>query len=338
MDQRPHHKRRHRLQRHIRRDPVEKIRIGVAHRVRALPRCSRPSTAAICASRASRPSSSPAPATRARCEALLAGEVDFINSVGAELILAEPAAPRRRRRHRLGDQPQRPAGFGAARASTTREELRGKRWGVITRNDADECAILMAFERWGWDIATRRQDRRRRLAGPAPRPLLDEKRVDVAIMHAPEPFQAAKRGWNLVEDLGRLDVAFQNSCAATTRRLIAERGRRRSSTTCAPTPRRSTASAPIQPSASPCCASTRARPDPARSSADLGAVRPPDGRHDVPEPRGHALGASVLHRLGVVPQPLAPEAVRRPRAGRDAGGGGLLRPLHGPGKSRRISP
>jgi len=42
-------------------------------------------------------------------------------------------------------------------------------------------------------------------------------------MHAPEPFQAAQRGWNLVEDLGRLDVAFQNSCAATTRRFVAQR-------------------------------------------------------------------------------------------------------------------
>ena len=35
--------------------------------------------------------------------------------------------------------------------------------------------------------------------------LLNESRVDVAIMHAPEPFQAAKRGWQVVEDLGRLD-------------------------------------------------------------------------------------------------------------------------------------
>ena len=49
------------------------------------------------------------------------------------------------------------------------------------------------------------------------------RRVDVAIMHAPEPFQAMKRGWAVVEDLGRLDIAFQNSCAATTRRMMRER-------------------------------------------------------------------------------------------------------------------
>ena len=34
----------------------------------------------------------------------------------------------------------------------TREDLRGKRWGVTARNDADECAIIMAFDRWGWSI------------------------------------------------------------------------------------------------------------------------------------------------------------------------------------------
>ena len=30
--------------------------------------------------------------------------------------------------------------------------------------------------------------------------LLNADNVDVAIMHAPEPFQARKRGWNVVED------------------------------------------------------------------------------------------------------------------------------------------
>jgi hypothetical protein len=49
---------------------------------------------------------------------------------------------------------------------------------------------------------------------------LNADNVDVAIMHAPEPFQARKRGWNIVEDLGRMDVAMQNSCAVTTRQLL----------------------------------------------------------------------------------------------------------------------
>ena len=100
-----------------------------------------------------------------------------------------------------------------------REELRGKRWGVLTRGDADECAIAMAFERWGWDI---KKDAEIVAVGSG-RPrldlLLDEKKVDVVIMHAPEPFQAEKRGWKFVEDFGRLDVAYQNSCAVTTRRF-----------------------------------------------------------------------------------------------------------------------
>jgi ABC-type nitrate/sulfonate/bicarbonate transport system substrate-binding protein len=104
---------------------------------------------------------------------------------------------------------------------STREDLRGRRWGVVARKDADECAIVMAFDRWGWNLA---RDAEIVVVGadqPRLTALLDAKRVDVAIMHAPEPFQAAKRGWNLVEDLVRLDAAFQNSCAAATRRLIA---------------------------------------------------------------------------------------------------------------------
>jgi ABC-type nitrate/sulfonate/bicarbonate transport system substrate-binding protein len=106
---------------------------------------------------------------------------------------------------------------------TTREELRGKRWGVNARNDADECAIVMAFERWGWDPGKDAEIVVVGTDGPRLDLLLDPARVDVAIMHAPEPFQAERRGWMLVDDLGRLDVAFQNSCAATTRRLIAAR-------------------------------------------------------------------------------------------------------------------
>jgi hypothetical protein len=39
-------------------------------------------------------------------------------------------------------------------------------------------------------------------------------------MHAPETFQAPKRGYHIVEDFGRLDVSFQNSCAASTRRFM----------------------------------------------------------------------------------------------------------------------
>jgi NitT/TauT family transport system substrate-binding protein len=152
--------------------------------------------------------------------ALIVGEVDFINSVGPELILANQSLG--------GDAVVIASAIGrsaqqvsARPGLTTREQLRGRRWGVVARNDADECSILMAFERWGWDI----RDAEIVVVGadgPRLDLLLDPSRVDVAIMHAPEPFQALKRGWNLVEDLGRLDVAFQNSCAATTRRLITE--------------------------------------------------------------------------------------------------------------------
>jgi ABC-type nitrate/sulfonate/bicarbonate transport system substrate-binding protein len=132
--------------------------------------------------------------------ALVAGEAEFTNTVspdvitidlrdGADVVIVASAV-------------SRTATYVTARAGlTTREALRGKRWGVLTRGDADHCTIALAFERW----------------------LLDPTKVDVVIMHSPEPFQAAKRGWNLVEDLRRLDVPLQNSCAATTRRYASAR-------------------------------------------------------------------------------------------------------------------
>lgn len=155
----------------------------------------------------------------AALEALHAGRVDFINSVGPEVLLSNA---------RLGGDAVvvasaigRSAQQVAARPGLTdRESLRGMRWGVTARNDADECTIRMAFERWGWD--PQRDARIVVVGSDGPRLdlLLDPTRVDVAIMHAPETFQAPKRGWATIEDLGRMDVAFQNSCAVTTRRQL----------------------------------------------------------------------------------------------------------------------
>ncbi len=155
-------------------------------------------------------------------DALLVGEVHFINSVGPEVILANERAA-----SAAGDAVIFASAIGrsaqqvsARPGLTSREDLRGKRWGVIARNDADEASILMAFERWGWDVAKDAEIVAVGSGGSRLDVLLDPTRVDVAIMHAPEPFQAKKRGWEMIEDLGRLDVAFQNSCAATTRRFI----------------------------------------------------------------------------------------------------------------------
>ena len=153
--------------------------------------------------------------------ALVAGEAEFTNTVspdvitidlrdGADVVIVASAV-------------SRSATYVCARPGLTRrEDLRGRRWGVLAHGDADHCAIVMAFERWGWDA---KKDAEVVAVGAGARLdlLLDAARVDVAIMHSPEPFQAAKRGWHLVEDLRRLDVAFQNSCAATTRRFAAAR-------------------------------------------------------------------------------------------------------------------
>lgn len=154
--------------------------------------------------------------------ALLAGEAEFTNAVAAELVRANVT-------HGgdaviIASAISRSAQQVSARPGLSRrEDLRGKRWGVQSRGDADECSIVMAFDRWGWDPAKDAEIVVVGTDGPRLDLLLDPARVNVAIMHAPEPFQAARRGWVLVEDLGRLDVAWQNSCAATTRRLIASR-------------------------------------------------------------------------------------------------------------------
>lgn len=155
----------------------------------------------------------------ASLKGLIAGEADFTNAVGAELLLANM-------RHQgdaviLASAIARSAQQVAARPGIkTREDLRGKRWGVTMRNDADECAIIMAFDRWGWAIEKDAEIVVVGNDGARLDLLLDPDKVDVAIMHAPETFQAPKRGYHIVEDFGHLDVSFQNSCAASTRRYM----------------------------------------------------------------------------------------------------------------------
>jgi NitT/TauT family transport system substrate-binding protein len=155
-------------------------------------------------------------------ESLIAGAIDFTNAVGPELIMANERTG--------GDAVVIASAIGrsaqqisARPGLTAREQLRHKRWAIQARHDADECSIAMTLERWGWDY---RKDVELVIVGHDGARLdllLDEDRADVAIMHAPEPFQAIKRGWLLVFDLGQLDVSFQNSCAATTKRLLTTR-------------------------------------------------------------------------------------------------------------------
>jgi NitT/TauT family transport system substrate-binding protein len=154
--------------------------------------------------------------------ALIAGEADFTNAVSPELITTD--IEKKGDAVIIASAISRSAQQVSARPGLfSREDLREKRWGVLARGDADECSIAMAFERWGWDIRKDAEIVAVGSGGSRLDLLLDASKVDVAIMHAPEPFQAEKRGWNFVEDFGRLDVAFQNSCAATTRRFLKTR-------------------------------------------------------------------------------------------------------------------
>jgi ABC-type nitrate/sulfonate/bicarbonate transport system substrate-binding protein len=151
--------------------------------------------------------------------ALIAGEVDFTNAVSPELISIN--IQNKGDAVIIASAISRSAQQVCARPGLLkRGDLRGKRWGVLARGDADECSIAMALERWGWDMHKDVEIVAVGSGGSRLDLLLDASKVDVAIMHAPEPFQAMKRGWNFVEDFGRLDVAFQNSCAATTRRFL----------------------------------------------------------------------------------------------------------------------
>ena len=238
-------------------------------------------------------------------DALVAGDVHFTNTVGPELILAN--CRRGADAVVIASAISRSAQQISARPGLmTRDELRGKRWGVVERNDADECSIVMAFERWNWDPARDAEIVVVGTDGPRLELLLDPRRVDVAIMHAPEPFQAARRGWNLVEDLGRLDVAFQNSCAATTRRFAVQRP---------DTVRRYVRAY--------CQAVYRFRTDAAFGTAVLRKyTRETDegviaqtwvlfarlmGGMMFPSLEGMRSAGHVLHRLGAVPYPIKPE-------------------------------
>jgi len=200
---------------------VQKVKIGVAHRGAGLAPVFAAVEGGYLREQGLEPELVSAPGHAGALQSLIAGEVDFINSVGPAVILANA-------RHNgdaavIASASARSTQQICARPGlTSRDELRGKRWGVTARNDPDECTILMAFERWNWsiadvDIVVVGSDR------PRLELLLNADNVDVAIMHAPEPFQARKRGWNVVEDLARMDVAMQNSCAVTTRRLLKER-------------------------------------------------------------------------------------------------------------------
>jgi NitT/TauT family transport system substrate-binding protein len=238
-------------------------------------------------------------------KALIAGEADFTNAVGAELLLANS-------RHQgdaviLASAISRSAQQVAARPGiATREDLRGKRWGVGARNDADECAIIMAFDRWGWRIDKDAEIVVVGTDGARLDLLLDPRRVDAAIMHAPETFQAPKRGYHVVEDFGRLDVSFQNSCAASTRRFM-----------------KANPDIGLRYVRAFCQAVHRFRSDAPfgihvlrkySGETDIDVLRPTwvlfaryMGDMMYPSLEGVRNASAILHRVGALPEPVAPE-------------------------------
>ena len=286
---------------------MDKIRIAMAHRGAGLAPVFAAIEGEFFRAQELEPELVPYAGHPASLAALIAGEVDFTNSVGPELILAN-------QRHDgdaviIASAISRSAQQISARPGlSSREDLRGRRWGVVARNDADECTIVMAFERWNWhperdaEIVVVGSDR------PRLDLLLDLQRVDVAIMHAPEPFQAIKRGWNVVEDLGRLDIAFQNSCAATTRRVIRDRldiVHRYVRAFCQGVYRfRTDAAFGVE-----VLRKYTGEPDPTVIEQTWVLFARLMGGMMFPSVEGVRTASQVLHRLGAVPAPVAPERV-----------------------------
>ena len=238
-------------------------------------------------------------------KAVIEGEAQFTNAVGVELLLAN-------HRHSgdavvIASAISRSAQQVAARPGIrTREELRAKRWGVTFRSDADECAMIMAFDRWGWSIDKDVEIVVVGNAGARLDLLLDPSKVDVAIMHAPETFQAPKRGYQIVEDFGRLDVSFQNSCAASTRSYM-----------------KSHPDVGLRYVKSFCQAVHRFRGDAAfgihvlrkySGETDIDVLRPTwvlfaryMGDMMYPSLEGVRNASAILHRVGALPRQVAPE-------------------------------
>ena len=174
------------------------------------------------------------------------------------------------------------------------------------RSDADECAIIMAFDRWGWTVEKDAEIVVVGNDGTRLDLLLNPHKVDAAIMHAPETFQAPKHDYHIVEDFGHLDVSFQNSCAASTRRYMSRNpdiGLRYVRAFCQAVHR-------------------------FRSDAEFGihVLRKYSGETDIevlrptwvlfarymgdmmyPSLEGVRNASAILHRVGALPKPVAPE-------------------------------
>jgi len=166
--------------------------------------------------------------------------------------------------------------------------------------------MIMAFDRWGWNIEKDVEIVVVGNDGARLDLLLDQSKVDVAIMHAPETFQAPKRGYHIVEDFGRLDVSFQNSCAASTRSYM-----------------KSHPDIGLRYVKSFCQAVHRFRSDAAfgihvlrkySGETDLDVLRPTwvlfaryMGDMMFPSLEGVRNASAILHRVGALPKQVAPE-------------------------------
>lgn len=151
-------------------------------------------------------------------EALEAGTVDIINSVGPEVLLHNArnrgtavvvASAISRTAVEIMVPPEWPQARTLAEA----------RWGVLRRFDPDHVTAVQICRFEGWTF-----DRLQLLEAPAGssrlKRLLAPGRFDAVVLHAPDPILARTQGWRTAIDTARYDAPMQNSCAATTERLV----------------------------------------------------------------------------------------------------------------------
>lgn len=197
------------------------LRIGVAHRGTGL----APVFAALATQRLDDAGVTAVlvdvPGHPAALQALEAGAVDVINSVGIEVLIHNAT--------RGGTAVVVASAIGQTAVKVhvapdwlANRPLREARWGVLRPADYDHCTALQVFDMEGWpandlQIVTVPGD------GPRLDRLLQPDLCDAVVLHMPEPVLARRKGWREAINLGHYGAPMQNSCAVVTRATLQTR-------------------------------------------------------------------------------------------------------------------
>ena len=140
--------------------------------------------------------------------ALMAGEVDFLQGAGSTTISAA-----------LGGADL----VVLSRPEITQpEQLRGQAIGISRLGTSTETAARLALRQWGLDadreVAIVQAGSTTSILGA-----MESNRVQAGVLGHPTVTQARKMGFNILIDLGTLNVPYFNSGVGTRRAFVAER-------------------------------------------------------------------------------------------------------------------